>query len=144
MPVTWSDEKLILLYCPGRGSNSRPHAHRSFKHGQGVLLPYPLGHGGGYLSKMQPVVLLVQTCLQCLRSILESTKLPVFRTCIHTHTLTHTHTHAHTHTLARTHAYTHNLCGTSTRAFLINFHNWSPLETSQTLKLPRHNIPSRR
>ena len=34
MPVTgsWSDEKLILLYCPGRGSNSRPSARRSFKH----------------------------------------------------------------------------------------------------------------
>ena len=44
MPVTWSDEKLILLYCPGRGSNSRPPAHRSFKHVQGVLRPYPLGH----------------------------------------------------------------------------------------------------
>ena len=29
MPVTWSDEKLILLYCPGRGLNSRPPAHRS-------------------------------------------------------------------------------------------------------------------
>ena len=28
VPVTWSDEKLILLYCPGRGSNSRPSAHR--------------------------------------------------------------------------------------------------------------------
>ena len=39
------DEKLILLYCPGRGLNSRPPAHRSFKHGQGV----PLGHGGGQL-----------------------------------------------------------------------------------------------
>ena len=25
------DEKLILLYCPGRGLNSRPPAHRSFK-----------------------------------------------------------------------------------------------------------------
>ena len=37
MPVTWSDEKLILLYCPGRGLNSRPSAHRGFKHGQGVL-----------------------------------------------------------------------------------------------------------
>ena len=36
MPVTWSDEKLILLYCPRRGSNSRPSAHHSFKHGQGV------------------------------------------------------------------------------------------------------------
>ena len=24
MPVTWLDEKLILLYCPGGGSNSRP------------------------------------------------------------------------------------------------------------------------
>ena len=47
MPVTWSDEKLILLYCSGRGSNSRPPAHRSFKHGQGVLSSYPLGHGGG-------------------------------------------------------------------------------------------------
>ena len=34
MPVTWSDEKLILLYCPDRGSNSRPSAHRSFKHGR--------------------------------------------------------------------------------------------------------------
>ena len=34
-----SDEKLILLYCPGRGSNSRPPAHRSFKHGQGVPRP---------------------------------------------------------------------------------------------------------
>ena len=46
MPVTWSDEKLILLYCPGRGSNSRPPAHRGFKHGQGVPRPYSLGHGG--------------------------------------------------------------------------------------------------
>ena len=27
------DEKLILLYCPGLGLNSRPPAHRSFKHG---------------------------------------------------------------------------------------------------------------
>ena len=47
MPVTWSDEKLILLYGPGRGSNSRPPAHRSFKHGQGVprqptLVPLPV------------------------------------------------------------------------------------------------------
>ena len=41
------DEKLILLYCPGRGLNSRPPAHRSFKHGQGVPRPQPLGHGGG-------------------------------------------------------------------------------------------------
>ena len=39
VPVTWSDEKLILLYRPGRGSNSRPPAHRSFKHGQGVPRP---------------------------------------------------------------------------------------------------------
>ena len=39
MTVTWSDEKLILLYCPGRGSNSRPPARRSFKHDQGVLSP---------------------------------------------------------------------------------------------------------
>ena len=46
MPVTWSDEKLILLYCPGRGSNSRPSAHRGFKHGQGVPRPYSLGRGG--------------------------------------------------------------------------------------------------
>ena len=38
------DEKLILLYCPGRGLSSRPPAHRSFKHGQGVPRPYPLGH----------------------------------------------------------------------------------------------------
>ena len=30
------DEKLILLYCPGRGLNSRPPVHRSFKHGQSV------------------------------------------------------------------------------------------------------------
>ena len=37
------DEKLILLYCPGRGLNSRPPAHRSFKHGQGVPRPEPLG-----------------------------------------------------------------------------------------------------
>ena len=43
MPVTWSDEKLILLYCPGRGSNSRPSAHRGFKHEQGVPRPYSLG-----------------------------------------------------------------------------------------------------
>ena len=49
MPVTWSDEKLILLlYCPGRGSNSRPPAHRSFKHGQGVVRPYPLGQIGEF------------------------------------------------------------------------------------------------
>ena len=39
MPVTWSDEELILLYCPGRGSNSRPSAHRGFKHEQGVPRP---------------------------------------------------------------------------------------------------------
>ena len=39
MPVTWSDEKLILLDCPGRGSNSRPSARRSFKHDQGVPRP---------------------------------------------------------------------------------------------------------
>ena len=39
MPVTWSDEKLILLYCPGRRSNSRPSARRSFKHDQGVPRP---------------------------------------------------------------------------------------------------------
>ena len=32
-------EKLILLYCPDRGLNSRPPAHRSFKHGQGVPRP---------------------------------------------------------------------------------------------------------
>ena len=25
-----------IYYCPGRGSNSRPPAHRSFKHGQSV------------------------------------------------------------------------------------------------------------
>ena len=43
----WGNEKLILLYCPGRGSNSRPSAHRGFKHGQGVPRPYSLGHGGG-------------------------------------------------------------------------------------------------
>ena len=30
------DEKLILLYCPCRGLNSRLPTHRSFKHGQGV------------------------------------------------------------------------------------------------------------
>ena len=30
------NEKLILLYCPGRGLNSRPPVHRSFKHGKGV------------------------------------------------------------------------------------------------------------
>ena len=47
MPVAWSDEKLILLYCPGRGSNSRPSAHRGFKHEQGVPRPYSLGHGSG-------------------------------------------------------------------------------------------------
>ena len=52
MPVTWSDEKLILLYCPGRGSNSRPSAHRGFKHGQGVPRPYSLGHGGGILRSL--------------------------------------------------------------------------------------------
>ena len=44
MPVTWSDEQLILLYFPSRGSNSRSREHRSFKHGQGVLRPYPLAH----------------------------------------------------------------------------------------------------
>ena len=47
VPITWSDEKPILLHCPGRGSNSRPPAHRSFKHGQGVPRPWPFGHGGG-------------------------------------------------------------------------------------------------
>ena len=39
VPVTWSDEKLILLYCPGRGSNSRPSARSSFKHDQGGPRP---------------------------------------------------------------------------------------------------------
>ena len=39
VPVTRSDEKLILLYCPGRGLKSRPPAHPSFKHGQGVPRP---------------------------------------------------------------------------------------------------------
>ena len=53
MPVTWSDEKLILLYCPGRGSNSRPSAHRSFKHGQGVPRPLPLGHVLSYVYSKQ-------------------------------------------------------------------------------------------
>ena len=47
VPVAWSDEKLIILYCPGRGSNSRPSAHRGFKHGQGVPRPSLVGHGGG-------------------------------------------------------------------------------------------------
>ncbi len=37
------DEKLILLYCPGRGLNSRPPAHRSFKHGQ-VKVSHALNH----------------------------------------------------------------------------------------------------
>ena len=55
MPVTWSDEKLILLYCPGRGSNSRPSAHRGFKHGQGVPRPYSLGHGGGRNTLPHPM-----------------------------------------------------------------------------------------
>ena len=49
MPVTWSDEKLILLYCPGRGSNSRPSAHRGFKHEQGVPRPYSPGLDIGYV-----------------------------------------------------------------------------------------------
>ena len=53
MPVTWSDEKLILLYCPGRGSNSRPSAHRGFKHERGVPRPYSLGHGGDKWSPRQ-------------------------------------------------------------------------------------------
>ena len=53
MPVTWSDEKLILLYCPGRGSNSRPSAHRGFKHGQGVPRPYSLGHGGSKVYNLR-------------------------------------------------------------------------------------------
>ena len=39
VPVAWSDEKLIVLYFPGRGSNSRPSAHRIFKHSQGVTRP---------------------------------------------------------------------------------------------------------
>ena len=60
MPVTWSDEKLILLYCPGRGSNSRPSARRSFKHGQGAPRPYPLGHGGSSKSIIySPVVSII-------------------------------------------------------------------------------------
>ena len=33
------DEKLILLYCPGRGLNSRPPVHCSFKHGQHMTHP---------------------------------------------------------------------------------------------------------
>ena len=43
------DEKLILLYSPGRGLNSRPPAHRSFKHGKGVPRPKPLGNIGDYI-----------------------------------------------------------------------------------------------
>ena len=39
-----SDEKLILHNCPGRGSNSRPPAYRSFKHGQGVPPSHALNH----------------------------------------------------------------------------------------------------
>ena len=60
VPVTWSDEKLILLYCPGRGSNSRPSEHRGFKHEQGVARPYSLGHGGGYSSLSAKGVILCQ------------------------------------------------------------------------------------
>ena len=57
MPVTWLDEKLILLYCPGRvrTHDLPPPTHRSFKHGQGVLRPYPLGHGGGFLNVLFPL-----------------------------------------------------------------------------------------
>ena len=54
VPVTWSDEKLILLYCPGRGSNLRPSAHRGFKHGQGVLVQQPSMHFYLNLAKIPP------------------------------------------------------------------------------------------
>ena len=30
LPVSWLDEKLSLLYCPGRGANPRPPAHPDF------------------------------------------------------------------------------------------------------------------
>ena len=70
MPITWSDEKLIILYCPGRGSNSRPSTHRSFTHGQGVPRPYPLGHGGSltiaivhYTSIIRCTCMLVKTLI---------------------------------------------------------------------------------
>ena len=55
IPATaaWSDEKVILLYCPSRGSNSRTSAHRGFKHGQGVPRPYSLGHGGKQQQLLQ-------------------------------------------------------------------------------------------
>ena len=39
VPVTWSDEITHPTILPGRGLNSRPPAHRSFKHVQGVPRP---------------------------------------------------------------------------------------------------------
>ena len=47
LPRTPCESKIDIggiVYCPGRGSNSRPSAHRSFKHGQalhGRLYPKP-------------------------------------------------------------------------------------------------------
>ena len=59
MPVTWSDEKLILLYCPGRGSNSRPSARRSFKHDQGVLRPNHSATAAEWLGRSNNRVMFV-------------------------------------------------------------------------------------
>ena len=70
MPVTWSDEKLILLYCPGRGSNSRPSTRRSINM---IMVSYALttrtrkgmlirvqkpGKPTGPLTSLRPIVLL--------------------------------------------------------------------------------------
>ena len=53
MPVTWSDEKLILgtIIIAPVGVRTHDLPHCSFKHGQSVPRPYSLGHGGGLLTK---------------------------------------------------------------------------------------------
>ena len=58
-----SDEKLILLYCPGRGSNSRPPAHRSFEHGQGV--PHHSATDACMLACVRPSVSVCECVYVC-------------------------------------------------------------------------------
>ena len=75
MPVTWSDEKLILLYCPGRGSNSRPSARRSVNmiNVSHALTSRPLRrsdvdhHNNGRVSLVVVMYYLeTQECLNCI------------------------------------------------------------------------------
>ena len=61
MPVTgWSDEKLILLYCPGRGSNSRPSSVVTIPNFATRYVSRYLGHDAIHIA------ILVYRVSQCL------------------------------------------------------------------------------